>query len=111
MRFIVEGPPVGKERPRKGRGRHFYTPEKTTRFESAVAMAFLKVARRRLEPPAISVHVRCFFKNRAHPDPDNVLKAVLDALTGMAYPHDRYLGSSVTCEYDAARPRIEVEVE
>ena len=110
VRFTVEGPPVGKERPRKGRGRHFYTPTKTKIYEQAVRLAFLCTAKRKLDPPATWVRVHCFFRNGRHPDPDNVLKLVLDGLCGHAYPNDRAVNSSVDLVTDADRPRIEVEV-
>lgn len=115
--FLVEGEPIGQQRARMGRsgrqGRriHWYTPEKTTEYKQHIAQAFLRATGfRRLSPPAVAVHVRCFFGSRSHPDPDNVQKLVLDALTTLAYPNDRHVASSNTHEYDARRPRIEVEV-
>ena len=74
-------------------------------------MAFLKVAGRRLSPPAITVRLWCYFKNGRHPDPDNVLKGVLDGLVGLAYANDNHVASTVAPGFDAKRPRIEVEVE
>ncbi len=116
IRFVVEGEPVGKERARKGRGGHWYTPDKTSAYEERVRRAFFIAAgadalwnfRRQ---PAVCVQVRCFFRNGHHPDPDNVQKLVLDALQGMAYKHDRHIASSNTHGYDPQRPRIEVEIE
>lgn len=108
LRFTVLGPPVGKERPRRGRHGHFYTPTKTIDFEQDVAMAYLRAVRRRLDPPALHVGVHCYFRNGHHPDPDNVLKAVLDGLTGLAYPNDRQVSSEVHWALDAANPRTEV---
>lgn len=113
VRFVVEGDPVGKQRARLGRGGHWFTPDKTRAYENQVKQAFLRATgfKRLTNPPAISVTVRCFFRNGHHPDPDNCLKAVLDALQTLAYPNDRHVASSVTHEYDPTRPRIEVDVE
>ena len=112
IRFVVEGDPVGKERARKGRGGHWYTPSHTRLYEQRVKLAFLKATSfRRLNPPAVTVSVRCFFAAKRHPDPDNCLKLILDALQTLAYPNDRHVASQVSHEYDAKRPRIEVEVE
>lgn len=118
VRFTVPGPPIGKERARKGRSgpaplanSHWYTPEKTALYQKAVAQSFF-VANlgRKMDPQAVHVEVNCFFKSKAHPDPDNVLKLVLDALTGLAYRNDRHVSSQVSHQYDKKRPRIEVVV-
>ena len=115
--FIVEGEPVGQQRARMGRSGkmgarvHWYTPDETTAYKKRVADAFYRAnGFKRLSPPAVSVHVRCFFGSRVHPDPDNVQKLVLDALAKLAYTNDRHIASSNTHEYDQQRPRIEVEV-
>jgi Holliday junction resolvase RusA-like endonuclease len=111
IRFTVEGQPVGKERPRLGRGRHVYTPEKTKRYEQAVGMAFLKAnGGQKLSPAAMSVRAHCVFKNKRHADPDNCLKGILDGLCGLAFPNDNAVASSVSFAFDGTRPRTEVEV-
>jgi len=112
MTFIVEGDPIGKERARKGRGGHWYTPDKTREYEQRIKMAYLKATGfKRMSPPAISVRVHCFFASKQHSDPDNVQKLVLDALQKLAYMNDRHVASSNTHQYDSERPRIEVEIE
>ncbi len=129
IKFTVPGNPVGKMRPRFVRFAHQrpYTPEKTRTFEAAVAHEFWKACgappiRPRLgrslsfkgkQPimQADRVYVRCYFRNRANPDGDNVLKSVLDGLIGLAYTDDRHVGSAVfPCWDDPKNPRIEVTV-
>ena len=112
LTFTVEGDPVGKQRARKGRGGHWYTPTKTHNYEQRVRLEFFKAAGfKRLSPPAVMVTVRCVFRNGRHPDPDNVQKLVLDALQTLAYKNDRNIASANTIEFDGTRPRIEVNVE
>jgi Holliday junction resolvase RusA-like endonuclease len=108
--FTVHGDPVGKERPRKGRGKRFYTPDKTKDYEQKVGMMFLKAAGGKLDPPAIWVRVHCYFKNGRHADPDNVLKCALDGLCKLAFRNDNKVASSVNWSMDAKHPRIEVEL-
>jgi hypothetical protein len=52
--------------------------------------------------------IRIFFKNRAHPDPSNVLKAIEDAL----FVNDKYCVGAVEppLHYDRTNPRVEVEI-
>lgn len=117
IRFKVPGDPVGKERPRfAGAGRSPYTPAKTRAYERLVELTFLQQLRTRgwraLPSSAMRVVVDCRFRTGTHPDPDNVLKLVLDALTAgwMAYKNDRHVSSSVEHNCPSEHPRIEVEV-
>lgn len=50
--------------------------------------------------------VSMYFANRQHPDPDNVAKAVNDAL----FYGDKYVSGSYTFAYSADNPRIEVAI-
>ena len=103
-RFTVPGPPVGKGRPRFVAGQGLahgrtYTPEATKRYEATVAAC----ARQSLGPPSafpdgpLTVAIdatakrpgrlsrRCDPDGRiwrtTKPDPDNVAKIILDALS------------------------------
>ena len=107
--FSVPGEPVGKGRPRFGGGRT-YTPKRTAAYERAVASAFrgaypdaepipagvpiLAMICARFAPPKsasrarregmLTGKIRCVKR----PDLDNIAKAVLDALNGLAYADD-----------------------
>jgi Holliday junction resolvase RusA-like endonuclease len=77
--FILNGPPVAKQRPRRGPAGNWYTPTKTTEYEEAVAWA-AKAADVHLEPQrhyAITIH---FYVSTHRKDIDNMAKAVLDGL-------------------------------
>lgn len=109
MEFFVSGKPQGKARPRfSRRSGHTYTPQKTVDYESRIREAFLEAGGEKLERNCyVSVSVTAYFPipqswpkiKRAwaeeriiepgvKPDADNILKAVLDALNGVAYEDD-----------------------
>lgn len=105
--FTVPGPPVGKERPRKGQHGNFYTPPKTKAYEEQIAM-FAKAegvtstdkichldvkwrtdpetGEQELEVSLVQTDDTPLKKRR--PDGDNVLKAIGDALQGVGYEND-----------------------
>jgi Holliday junction resolvase RusA-like endonuclease len=108
LHIVVPGQPVGKGRPRFARGRT-YTPAKTKVYEQLIAMT----AQREIESVGwvktsapVKMHILAQFeipkswtkkKQQAalrgeitpgRPDIDNVAKAALDALNGIAYDDD-----------------------
>lgn len=104
---------VGKQRPKasvvKGHAR-FYTPRKTVDFEERIRQAWLVQVGDEWEgfdgPVEVDVSVsRELAKSNpkrwagrsdtAKPDIDNVLKAVLDALNGVAYEDDSHVFGAV----------------
>ena len=129
VNFTVYGAPVGKGRPRFTRGGRAYTPEKTREFEEKVrdcwrtqsgagfagkvpllasVVAYFpipqSVSKKKAEAMAGTFHV-----NR--PDADNIAKAILDSLNGLAFPDD----SAVQIDrcwkiYTNAAPRVEVKI-
>lgn len=104
MTVMFEVPFVkGKERPRFSRsGKHVYTPSKTAKAEREIRKAF--IAAGGVKAPKgveVAVHittVRPLPKSRpkriesepdiCRPDVDNISKAVLDALNGVAWEDD-----------------------
>lgn len=104
MTIMFEVPFVkGKERPRFSRsGKHVYTPSKTIKAEREIRKAF--IAAGGVKAPKgveVAVHittVRPLPKSRpkriesepdiCRPDVDNISKAVLDALNGVAWEDD-----------------------
>jgi crossover junction endodeoxyribonuclease RusA len=111
IRFTVNGNPVPKKRPRKGRGGHFYTPGATREWEEAVGWAYKEAGGQMLEG---DIAVSCWFfrGDRRRADIDNLLKSVLDGLNGVAFEDDdRVVHMSAWKDYDAENPRAEVELE
>lgn len=108
MEFIVEGDPVGKQRPRfNGRTRTTYTPRKTKHYETLIRKAYEDTGGSILDG-YISLSLDVYFAipksytkekrlacehniNRPDkkPDIDNILKIVLDGLNGVAYADDK----------------------
>lgn len=112
LEFKVIGRPRGKERPRLGRY-GAYTPKKTKEYEEQVQEAFIKEYGN-IEPLEGAIHARIlavfevpksYSKKRRQeileeeslyshkPDGDNIAKAILDSLNGLAFKDD----SQVVC--------------
>lgn len=129
IKFTVPGVPVGKGRPRFTRTGHTYTPEKTAAYEEKVRLcwktqsgqgfaggiplkasiiAYLPIPKSTSKKKAASME-GTFHMSR--PDADNIVKSILDALNGHAYPDD----SAVQIDrcwkiYTNAAPRVEVTI-
>ena len=132
MRFFVPGDPVGKQRPRVANG-HAYTPSKTKDYENTVALfcknAMHKDGYKRVEHGPVEVEIIIWYRvpksvskakqtamlhgdmmplNR--PDIDNVVKAVLDAINGIAYRDDAQVVKLSASKAYAENPGVFVGV-
>ena len=134
MEFIVEGNPQGKARPRySSKSGTVYTPSKTKRYEQAIRKAFTDKLYEELEdydPDGyISIKVSAYFPipkswNKAKkagalagdiyptskPDIDNILKAVLDGLNGVAYEDDKQVVRIVATKRYAEHGFLNIEI-
>lgn len=77
--FVVPGPPVSKQRPRRSPSGNWYTPKKTVDYENLVAQCAI-AAGLKLEPKkwyslSIDFYLSSFRKDR-----DNQVKCVMDGL-------------------------------
>ncbi len=125
LRFVVDGVPRPKGRPRftvmkRASGAAFvrtYTPAETEAYEKTVRtraqIAVNQAAWGWNTRDRFNVILKVF---RPHfdrgGDLDNVLKIVLDACNGVTWKDDRYV-RGIGCAFggpDAERPRVEVEV-
>lgn len=119
--FTIFGSPTGKARPRfarRGKKVVVFTPEATANFETLVKWSFANEVK--LEAPfdgQVEIEVYSYFAKPkswskkkmstvpappvlVKPDVDNLLKAVLDGLSGVAYLDDRQVWkATVTKEY------------
>lgn len=108
FKFTVPGKPQPKQRPRFTRAGRPYTPSETVLYEQAVQEAFKESGGAEFEGP-VKAYITLFFeipksytkKRRAaceineerptgknHGDCDNLAKAILDSLNGIAYKDD-----------------------
>jgi Holliday junction resolvase RusA-like endonuclease len=133
--FEIPGDPRGKGRPKFARRGAFtttYTDDKTAAYENLVALAARDVMQRQgqalMEGP-VSVLVYCGFRVPAStaksrvgqmlqhlilplkkPDADNVAKAVLDGLNGVAYLDDTQVTDLTVIRRFDERPRVVVRL-
>lgn len=130
IKFTVPGIPVGKGRPRIT-ATHAYTPKRTKDYENLVRGCWLQQSNKRFpEGTEMEMHVDAYFpvpksaSKKKHlemagayyskkPDLDNVIKAIADALNGVAYDDDSHivLVSGVKrFVNDGESPRVEITI-
>ena len=116
--------PVPKGRPRFTRMGHAYTPKKTADFEKAIADYYAKVCGHKFDsaisvtlafqmpiPKSITKKQRAKIidgtvKYTKKPDADNLAKAVLDALNGVAYTDDSLITKLRISKYYSENPAV-----
>lgn len=132
VRLDIE--PVPKGRPRfhvQGRRVITFTPQKTHVFEQTVALEYAQKCTEFFEKH-IPIDVSIVFglpipktttkakrreiengkiQHNKKPDIDNLTKAVLDALNGIAYEDDAQIVSIVASKKYAAKPFLEIYIE
>lgn len=130
IEFFVAGKPVGKGRPRFTRTGHTYTPDRTRRYEQAVAWECRKAMKGR-EPSSLPQHVSIGVAIRppkswskaktakalhgeikpGKPDIDNFLKAILDGCNGIAFVDDSQVVSVYAIKEYAEKEGVRVVIE
>lgn len=133
LAFTIPGPPRGKGRPkfaRRGKFVSVYTDDATASYENLAKLAAQSaLAGRAPILCAVSVAVRCFYavpksasaKLRADmlsgavrptkkPDLDNVGKAVLDGVNGVAFGDDAQVVNLNCSKHYDETPRVEVTI-
>ena len=130
VNFTIPGEPVAKGRPRMTRTGRAYTPSKTRLYEAHIQDLWRAKSAPTLPtgqplmvfvdayfsvPKSVSKKQRMQMEGAPHikkPDADNVAKAVLDALNGLAFDDDsRICVLSATKQYTLGEPRVEVRIE
>jgi Holliday junction resolvase RusA-like endonuclease len=133
-RIEIPGEPVPKGRPRVTRQGIAYTPTRTRQYENLVRLAWRQVYHGAAPIPAgtaVRVQIDCVFAPLAsatkaerdlwqngictrmarRPDLDNLVKAVLDGLDGVAWQDDGCVQELLARKYRGARPGVVVHVE
>lgn len=140
LRFTIEGNPQPKQRARRGKGGHHYTPDETRRYETRVretaVLAAMDAGLPRREPQASGVSGKCrvhyltrplrvdahiFWPDARRRDGDNVYKSILDGMQparsrgfrvglGLIEDDDLVHEHHVYEAIDRERPRVEIVV-
>lgn len=127
IRLEIPGIPVGKARPRFTKRGHAYTPDKTREYEGRVAAAFFDSKEKAFQkgtPIVVDVIARMPIpkstskkkrlemlarkKMLKQPDIDNIVKAVLDGLSGLAFPDDNQVWKIYAYKIYAEEPSTTV---
>lgn len=132
-KFEIPGEPQGKRRARFTRAGHFiksYADPKCVSYETFIREMFC-IAHPGFVPleGGLGVEIRAFcgipgsvsrkrrmmmmsgeMRPAKKPEPDNIAKVVLDALTGLAFKNDSQVTRLVVEKAYSERPRVEVEV-
>jgi len=132
MIFEIPGAPQGKGRPRVTRGgKHTYTPQKTKDYENLVKHSFMAKCGN-MAPIETDVKMSLYIvysvtkstskKDRKlmldgkirptkKPDIDNIIKAVADALNGLAYLDDKQIVELEAIKWYGENPMVKVMIE
>jgi len=133
----IPGEPQGKQRAKarmfgKGQKRHVmtYTPEKTVSYETFIKELFA-IKYPDFEPVESALEMNLVLwlmiptsasnkkkqlmeagklRPKKRPDNDNVLKAVMDALEGLAYKNDSQIVDTSTRKYYAKKPCLGIMI-
>lgn len=125
----IPGEPVGKGRPKFTKTGTAYTPPKTRTYENKVAFLYKVAAKGRKfqRHVPVAVEIRAYYeipqsdskRQRERklsgtimpckkPDIDNVVKAVLDAINGIAYEDDAQVVMISASKAYSERPRVDM---
>jgi crossover junction endodeoxyribonuclease RusA len=111
IRLVVTGKPVPLQRSRTRGGRH-YLPARSKAYRELVQASWMEAGRPSLGDALFACSAR-FYGASSRGDLDNMCKAVLDALNGLAYYDDSQLVCLSGCHKlpaDEAGARCEVDL-
>lgn len=130
IKFTVPGEVRPKDRPRFTRTGRIFTPQRTLDYENKVKSCYISKYPYGVAFPeeavemSLNIYVqvpKSFSQKKKQkmieseyptkkPDTDNMLKAVSDALNGVAYTDDKQVVSVKVNKYWSEEPRAEVEL-
>lgn len=126
MTFFIPGEPVAKGRPRATRAGRMYTPAKTVRYESTVALFAQQAMAGRLPFDGALYMVLCATwewpaswsaKKRAanhfktsRPDLDNIIKACCDGMNGIVFHDDAQVVLMSPAKLYGDKPGVQIKV-
>ena len=129
IKLTIPGEPVAKGRPRVTRY-GTYTPEKTKNYETLVKELYFVEHGQTLLEGELKIEIKAYLRipksaSKAkktkmakgvirptkRPDLDNLMKAVTDAINGVAYEDDSQIVSATVEKYYSEEPRTEIKIE
>ncbi|HBF4872503.1 RusA family crossover junction endodeoxyribonuclease [Clostridioides difficile] len=130
VNFVIDGEPVGKERPRFNLAtKRTYTPNKTKNYEDYIKYMYQSKVKHCFEG-YIKMTLRCYYsiaksnskkvkeqkrnnvlRPSKKPDIDNVVKIIADSLNEIAYKDDTQIVEVVASKHFSDEPRVEVILE
>lgn len=109
--FTVYGNPIPKARPRVT-GHGTYTPQRVKDWQNCVAATHRQTCEPVTLTGSIQLTLHFYRKDRRRVDLDNLIKAVMDGLTGVAWADDSQICHIVaSVQRDKDNPRVEVAIE
>lgn len=130
IKIIVPGEPKGKARPRVTSYGHAYTPKETVLYENLVKTLFISNYPQ-FEPmlKEVGCKIKAYYsipkstskkqkelmllgrvRPTKKPDLDNIAKAILDSLNGLAYKDDSQVTELTIEKYYSEKPETVIEL-
>ncbi len=130
LKFTIPGEPKAKARHRMTKQGFSYTPKETVAYENWVKQCYFLEHGQAMLTGQIKATIKAYFgipksyskkkrieidtgylKPTKRPDTDNIAKAILDSLNGLAYKDDSAVVSLKVEKHFDDVPRVEVELE
>lgn len=127
LKFTVPGEPKAKARHRMTRQGFSYTPKETIEYENWVKHCYISAHGQTMFEGPVKATIVAYFKipksysksklkeiadgrlrPTKKPDTDNIAKAVLDSLNGIAYKDDSSIVALQVDKYFDDKPRVDV---
>ena len=102
--LTIEGEPVSKGRPRKGKGGRVYTPAATRAAEHRLAWLVRLTGVKPVAGVGFAIQAWFLVGDRRRRDHDNMLKLVMDACNGVVWDDDSQVYADA-CEIVRGVPR------
>lgn len=107
--IVIPGRPVPKGRPRLGKSGNVYTPRKTREYEAFVGWKAKEIIKMPLEGD-VAIDIKMYISGNSWPDVDNVCKALLDGMNGIAYSDDKQVAVLMIQRLKDKNERVEIEL-